>query len=395
MRSDSSRGARWRTAVAGPAFAAALLAAAVLVAGPAAAQEPPKELNVAAGTLKVEKVAGPLGFPWSLVFLPDGRMLVSEKQPGQLRIVTPEGEISKPLAGLPPVFAEGNGGLLGLALDPKFADNHRLYFAYAEPGEGKTAGLTVARAVLGGDRITETKVLFRQKPKIDDIRNFGGRLAFGSDGTLFVGTGDRFAQDLVQDRSTTIGRLVRIAPDGSVPKDNPFVGEKDTDPTIWSLGHRNLEGLAVDPLTGTLWTNELGPWGGDELNIPLPGRNYGWPLVSWGRHYDGQSIPDPTTRPDLARSIYHWNPVISPSGMSFYDGRNITDWTGNLLIGGLSSTDLVRLTLEGERVISEEKIDMGVRVRDVAEGPDGAVYFLSDQPDGGIYRITMETPAGQ
>ncbi|MEX6505711.1 PQQ-dependent sugar dehydrogenase [Jiella sp. M17.18] len=351
-----------------------------------------KPIFAAAGKIRVEVVAGNLSYPWSLKFLPDGSMLVTEKQPPALVRVSKAGEVSPPIKGLPPIFADGNGGLLGLALDPHLADNHLIYLAYSEPGNGTTSGLAVARAQLGEDSLSGFTVIFRQTPKIDDIRNFGGRIAFARDGTLFVGTGDRFRQDLVQDRSNTIGKLIRINTDGSIPGDNPFLGQSGVDPAIFSLGHRNIEGLAIHPSTGRLWEAELGPFGGDELNLPEPTRNYGWPLVSWGRQYEGQAIPRPTTKPYLTDAIFHWTPVISPSGIAFYDGAGIPPWDGNLLIGGLSSTALVRLTLDGERVTSEEKIDMGARIRDVGQGPDGALYLLTDQPDGEILRLTLEEP---
>lgn len=371
-------------------------ALALLAATPAArAQEPPKpSLDTFAGTVRVETVASGLQYPWDMVFLPDGGMLVSEKHPGRLRRVETDGTVSAPLAGLPEIYAEGNAGLLGLALDPAFAGNRRLYFAYAEPGEGGKAGLAVARATLGQGGLADVEVLFRQTPKVEELRDFGGRLVFAPDGTLFVGTGDLFAQDLVQELGNTIGKVVRITTEGDAPADNPFVGQDGIDPVIWSWGHRNVGGLAVNPETGALWEIEFGPWGGDELNIVEPGRNYGWPLVSWGRHYEGRDIPDPPTRPDLAQSIYHWNPVISPSGMTFYDGDAIPAWKGNLILGGLSSEALTRLTLRGDRVISEERIDFGTRVRDVAQGPDGALYLLTDEPEAEIFRLVMEDPAG-
>jgi glucose/arabinose dehydrogenase len=383
----------------------ALLCALILFAMPLlpsaplrAAETLPETLDSFAGTLRLEVVASGLRYPWSMAFLPDGSMLVTEKHPGRLRRVAADGTVSAPLEGLPPIYAEGNGGLLGLVLDPAFTDTGRIFFAYSEPGAGEgeeqEAGLTVARAVLRDDRVSEVTVLFRQTPKVADVRNFGGRLAFAPDGTLFIATGDRFAQDGVQDLRTTLGKLVRITTEGEAPADNPFVNREDADPMIWSLGHRNGGGIAMHPDTGRPWMIELGPWGGDELNIPEAGGNYGWPLVSWGRHYEGQPIPAPSTRPDLSPSIFHWTPVISPSGMTFYDGTAIPDWRGNLVLGGLSSRSLTRLTLRGDRVVSDERIPVGVRIRDVNQGPDGALYLLTDQPDGKIVRLTLETPAG-
>lgn len=367
---------------------AAVALACLAAPSPATAQA--AILEAAAGVLRLEVVAQGLHYPWSLVFLPDGAMLVSEKLPGRLRRVTPDGRVSEPLAGLPPIFADGNGGLLGLALDPAFGETRRLYFAYSEPGAPGTAGLAVARASLHEDRLSDVEVIFRQQPKVADIRNFGGRLLFAPDGTLFVLTGDRFAMNLAQDPRTTIGKMVRIRPDGSPPPDNPFVGRLDADPVVWSLGHRNLGGAAFHPETGRLWTTEYGPWGGDELNVAEPGGNYGWPLVSWGRHYEGEDIPDPPTRPDLLPSVYHWNPVISPADMAFHRGGTVPDWRGDLLIAGLTAGQLVRLTLRGEQVIAEERMTVGSRLRSVVEGPDGALYLLTDEPDGEVLRVVPE-----
>ncbi len=346
-------------------------------------------LDAVVGTLKVDVFASGLSYPWSAVVLPEGDLLVSEKYPGGLRRVGSDGTISEPLAGLPPIYAAGNGGMLGLALDPAFPDNRLLYFAFSEPGGDDLAGLSVARAALGPGGLSGLEVVFRQTPKVDDIRNSGGRLVFATDGTLFVTTGDRFAQDLVQPLDNTIGVVARIAPDGSIPADNPFVDQDGVDPAIWSSGHRNVAGAALHPVTGQLWIHELGPWGGDELNIVEPGRNYGWPLVSWGHHYTGELIPKPSSRPELAPSIYHWNPVISPSGMVFYTGSAIPDWSGNLLIGGLSSQALVRLTLRDDRVIAEERFDLGTRIRDVLVGPEGGVLLLTDEEDGKVLRLTL------
>ena len=232
-------------------------------------------------------------------------------------------------------------------------------------------------------------MIFRQYPKVDGGNHFGSRLAFSPDGTLFVTLGERFTFEPAQDLATHLGKIVRINPDGSVPADNPFVGQEGALPEIWSYGHRNPQGAAIHPETGKLWETEFGPLGGDELNIPQAGKNYGWPVVSWGKHYDGTDIPDPPTHPEFADAIAHWNPVISPSGIAFYTADAIPGWKGNLLIGGLSSEAIVRLTLDGEKVIEEERIPMGARIRDVAQGPDGAVYALTDESDGKVLRLTL------
>ena len=366
-------------------IALAAVFAALLFAGPRAE----RVIAMQAGRIQVQTVADGLEHPWGLAFLPDGHMLVTER-PGRLRIVSKEGRLSEPLAGIPRVLAEGQGGLLDVALDPNFVSNRLIYLSYAEPGEGG-ASTAVARAQLEDGALRDIQVIFRQQPKVSGPNHFGSRLVFSPDGKLFVTLGERFKFEPAQDLSNHLGKIVRINPDGSVPRDNPFVGRAGAKPEIWSYGHRNIQGAAIHPGSGALWVNEFGPRGGDELNIPEPGRNYGWPLVSWGRHYFGKDIPDPPTRPDLAQSIYHWTPVISPSGMTFYTGEVFPVWRGNLLIGGLSSQALVRLVLDGQRVTGEERIPMGARIRDVRQGPDGAVYLLTDQSNGEILRLT---PAG-
>ena len=345
------------------------------------------------GTIKVQTLAHGLSHPWGLAFLPDGRMLVTEKV-GRLRIVDKDGKVSEPLNGVPKVVAEGQGGLLDVALDPHFAENSLVYLSYSEPGDAGKAGTAVARGKLGADGLDGVQVIFRQYPKVDGGNHFGSRLAFSPDGTLFVTLGERFTFQPAQDLATHLGKIVRINPDGSVPADNPFVGQEGALPEIWSYGHRNPQGAAIHPETGKLWETEFGPLGGDELNIPQAGKNYGWPVVSWGKHYDGTDIPDPPTHPEFADAIAHWNPVISPSGIAFYTADAIPGWKGNLLIGGLSSEAIIRLTLDGEKVSAEERIPMGARIRDVAQGPDGAVYALTDESDGKVLRLTLETPRG-
>lgn len=352
------------------------------------ADEPlPKELYTVVGVLDVAVLASDLSFPWCLVVLPDGSFLVTEKHPGRLRRVSREGIVGPPLGGLPSIYAEQNGGLLGLALDPDFATNRRIYVAFSEPGDEGTAGLSVARATLLAKHLTDVEVVFRQLPKVADSRNFGGRLAFAPDGTLFVMTGDRFALDLVQPRDNTIGVVARIHPDGTIPADNPFVDQPGIDPAIWTWGHRNIGGGAFHPRTGRFWTVEFGPWGGDELNIAAAGSNFGWPLVSWGQHYGGEPIPDPPTRPDLSASVFHWHPIFGPSGLVFYEGERIPAWSGDLLVGGLTAERLTRLTLDGERVVAQEDMPLNRRIRDVAIDHDGAVLLLTDEPDGKILRL--------
>jgi glucose/arabinose dehydrogenase len=344
--------------------------------------------NTKAGMIKVETVAKGLDHPWGLVFLPDGEMLVTER-PGTLRRVAKDGTVSKPLSGVPKVVAMGQGGLLDVALDPEFSSNRLVYLTYSEPGEGG-ASTAVARGKLGESGLDDVEVIFRQEPKVEGGNHFGSRLAFAPDGTLFVTLGERFQFDPAQDLASDLGKIVRINPDGSIPKDNPFVGKENARPEIWSYGHRNPQGAAIHPETGKLWETEFGPRGGDELNIPKAGSNYGWPVVSWGMHYDGKDIPDPPTHPEFADAIYHWDPVISPSGITFYTADAIPAWRGNLLIAGLSEQAIVRLTLDGEKVTAEERIPLGARIRDVKQAPDGSVYALTDEGDGKILRLTLE-----
>jgi glucose/arabinose dehydrogenase len=363
---------------------AAAATVAVFLSQAACGAESTRVVETQSGPIAVQTVASGLSDPWSLAFLPDGRMLVTQRS-GRIRIVTREGTISAPLAGVPAVYSLGQGGLLDIALAPDFATSRLIYFSFGEPGDGG-ASTAVARARLADDRLQDTTVIFRSVPKINSGAHFGSRLAFARDGTLFVTTGERFQFDPAQDLSTHLGKVLRINPDGSVPRDNPFVGREGVRPEIWSYGHRNVEGAAIHPETGQLWTHEMGPAGGDELNITETGRNYGWPLVSWGRHYDGRYIPAPTTRPDFGQSIRHWVPVIAPSGMAFYTGDAMPSWKGNLLIGGMVARAIVRLTLNGEQVTGEERIPLGGRIRDVRQGPDGAVYAL-DESNGTLLRL--------
>jgi glucose/arabinose dehydrogenase len=340
------------------------------------------------GTIKVETVAKGLNHPWGLAFLPDGQMLVTEK-PGTLRLISKDGTVSKPLSGVPEAVAQGQGGLLDVAIDPSFASNRLVYLSYSEPGDGG-ASTAVARGKLGDNGLDDVQVIFRQVPKVNGGNHFGSRLVFAPDGTLFVTLGERFQFEPAQDLTNDLGKIVRINPDGSIPKDNPFVGRKDARPEIWSYGHRNPQGAAIHPETGKLWESEFGPMGGDEINIPQAGSNYGWPVVSWGSHYDGRKIPEPPTHPEFADAIYHWNPVISPSGMTFYTGDAMPAWQGNLLVGGLSSQGILRLTLDGEKVTAEERIPLGARIRDVRQAPDGSVYALTDEGDGKVLRLALE-----
>ncbi len=363
-----------------------------LLAGPLLAPSAAQtRLKTDKAEILVETVAGGLNHPWGFAFLPDAGMLVTER-PGRLRLVAADGKVSPALAGVPSVYAQGQGGLLDVALAPDFAASRLVYLSFAEAGEGG-ASTAVARGRLNeaATALEDTKVIFRQQPKVTGGNHFGSRLAFARDGKLFVTTGERFKFDPAQDVSNHIGKILRINPDGSVPQDNPFAGRAGARPEIWSYGHRNIQSAAIHPETGALWEVEHGPRGGDELILAEPGRNYGWPLVSWGRHYDGRDIPDPPTRPDLAGSVHQWTPVIGPSGMAFYTGEAFPAWRGDVLIGGLVSQGLVRVSLDGTRMIGEERISLGARIRDVRQGPDGFVYALTDADNGRILRLR---PAG-
>jgi glucose/arabinose dehydrogenase len=348
-----------------------------------------RTIDTETGTLKVETLADGLNHPWGIAFLPDGRALVTERA-GDLRILETDGTLSKPLSGVPEVVAKGQGGLLDVAIDPKFRENNLVYLSYSEAG-GDGAGTAVARGKLTEDGLTEVQVIFRQTPKVSGGNHFGGRLIFTPNGKLFVTLGERFKFEPAQDLSSHLGKVVRINPDGSVPPDNPFIGQKDAQPEIWSYGHRNPESTAIHPQTGKLWELEFGPKGGDELNILSPGVNYGWPVVSWGSHYDGETIPNPPTRPEFTDAVKYWTPVISPSGITFYTAEAIPNWKGNLLIGGLSSRAIIRLTLAGESVTGEERIPMGLRIRDVEQAPDGSIYALTDESNGKVLRLSAES----
>jgi glucose/arabinose dehydrogenase len=348
-----------------------------------ASAEPLQRLRTEEAAVIIETVARGLDHPWGLAFLPDGRMLVTE-WPGRLHFVSADGQVSPPLTGVPRV----HDGLLDVALDPNFSENQLVYLTYVEPCEG---GMVTAagRGRLNKDAtaLEDFQVIFRQHPASAIEDHFGSRLAFTPDGKLFISTGDRDEPDLAQDLSTDMGKLIRINPDGSVPPDNPFVHRAGARPEIWSYGHRNIQGLALHPDTGVLWAGEFGPTGGDEINIPERGRNYGWPLVSWGDHKDGRVIPRPSTRPDLADAIYHWTPSVSFSGMTFYTGAAFPVWHGSLFLAGLASQALIRLTLAGSRVTGEERISMGERIRHVVQGPDGLLYLLTDAEQGRILRF--------
>jgi aldose sugar dehydrogenase len=346
----------------------------------------PAPLAATEMNIQVDVLTERLDAPWALAFMPDGRLLVTEK-PGHLRVVGLDGTISAPLGGVPAVVDAGQGGLQDVTLAPDFATSRLVYLSFSEAGADGTSGTAVSRGRLSADmaRLEGTEVIFQQMPKVDSDKHFGSRLVFAPDGKLFVMLGERFMFQPAQDLGTDLGKVVRLNPDGSIPADNPFAKTAGARPEIWSYGHRNIEAAAVNPATGELWLAEFGPRGGDELNRVEPGRNYGWPLVSWGNHYTGAPIAKPPTRPDLTDAVHQWTPVISPSGMIFYQGSLFPGWRGSILLGGLSARGLVRVTLDGNSFVSEDRLSLRTRVRDVAEGPDGAIYLVTDA--GALLRL--------
>ncbi len=358
-------------------FLLPFIAAAVLSAG--ATAQPLKPVVVTKG----------LDHPWGLAFLPDGRMLVTER-PGRMRIVERDGRLNAPLAGLPPVVAAGQGGLLDVVLHPQFASNQLVYWTFSEAGDGGV-GTAVARGKLDGNRIADVQVIFRQVPKVSGGNHFGSRLVWSRDGKLFIGLGDRFTRkDDAQTLDNHMGKVVRIDADGKAPADNPFVQRAGAKPEIWSLGHRNIQGAALHPGTGELWTVEHGPQGGDELNVPAAGANHGWPAITYGRNYGtGTKIGEGTERADVAPPLRYWIPSIAPSGMAFLTSERYPGWRGNLFVGALRGSHLVRLELDGRKVVKEEQLltERSERIRDVRQGPDGWLYVMTDSPDGQIWRL--------
>ncbi len=341
--------------------------------------------------------------PWALAFLPDGRMLVTEKK-GNLFIVTQQGDKSRPIRGVPDVAYGGQGGLGDVALHPDFAENNVIYLSYAESGAGDTRGAAVIRAVLTetgrGGRLSDVQVIWRQYPKVVGFGHYGHRLLFDDDGYLWIASGDRQKFTPAQDMQSNLGKVLRLRDDGSVPDDNPFgnyfsdnplVDDVGVYPQIWSLGHRNILGLAFD-LDGQLWDVEMGPEGGDELNRVVRGANYGYPIVSNGDHYDGREIPDHDTRSEFNEPAVWWTPVVSPGDLMIYRGDLFSEWRGNAFVAGLSSRAIVRVELHGDRAREVERYDMGARIRSVVEGPDSAVWVLEDDEDDSAGRLLKLTP---
>ena len=374
------------------AVGVALAASGLLPWGAASAQ---------AAEPKVSIVAQGLVNPWGLAFLPDGRMLVTER-PGRMRIVTADGKLGPPLPGLPPVLSEGQGGLLDVAIDPRFASNRLVYWSYSEAAGGDDSGngTSVARARLdgepGAERLADVQLIFRQWPKVASKLHFGSRLAFGHDGRLFITLGDRFSRkDDAQLLDNHLGKIVRIEADGRLPADTPWAGKAGPSaaakPEIWSYGHRNVQGAAIHPHTGELWISEHGPQGGDELNRVQPGRNHGWPLITYGRNYgSGTKIGEGSERADVVAPLLYWVPIsVAPAGMAFLTSDRYAGWKGNLFIATLRGQALLRIELDGDRVLRQERLlqNLNERLRHVVQGPDGLLYLLTDNADGRILRL--------
>ena len=344
--------------------------------------------------LAVTTIASGLELPWAIAFLPDGRMLVTEKHKGHLLIVTAKGEKSKSVAGLPRVDGRDQGGLLDVELAPDYASSGRIYWSYYEPREGGN-GLAVARAKLvdGAEpRIEGLQVIFRMMPTMESTMHAGGRLVFTPDGNLFVVLGERSilpGRMQAQKLNSHLGKVVRIRLDGSIPNDNPLVGRKDAKPEIWSYGHRNILAAALDD-KNRLWEVEMGPRGGDELNLVQKGKDYGWPTIGYGEEYSGQPIHKTTQAAGMEQPVYYWDPVIAPSGLTIYSGSLFPEWKGNFLIGGLASQALVRLVLQNDKVVGEERLltNLNSRIREVVQGPDGAIYLLTDDENGKLLKVT-------
>lgn len=343
-------------------------------------------------SINVTKIADGLSHPWGMAFLPDGGILVTERS-GDLRLVDSKHALkARPIGGVPTVVARGQGGLLDVALHPEFEANRLVYLSYAARGNGGI-GTEVARGRLEDHALQELEVIFRLLPKSNTRHHFGSRLVFDRDGYLYITLGDRGDRPRAQDRNDHAGSIIRLHDDGRIPADNPFVGLRGMRPEIFSYGNRNVQGAALHPDTGELWAHEHGPQGGDELNVIRSGTNYGWPIITYGKNYStGTDIGAGTHQPGMAQPLHYWVPSIAPSGMSFYTGEPFPEWRGNLLVGSLKFSTLVRLELQGEQVTHEERLLTGAlgRIRDVRQGPDGLVYLLTDSNNGGLYRLSPE-----
>lgn len=366
----------------------ALIATLTVGSAQAAAPSSPQPKSEP-GPFQVSTVARGLEHPWGLVLLPDGRMLVSERA-GRLRVIDRNGKASSPLKGLPKLAVGGQGGLLDITLSPTFAKDSLVYFSFSEPGKGGNS-TAVARGRLTSDALENVQVLWRQTPKVESELHFGSRIVFAPNDTMFITTGDRYNQrPKVQDLSTTIGKVIRIKTDGTIPDDNPFVKREGARPEIWSYGHRNIQAATLHPETHALWTVEHGARGGDELNHPEAGKNYGWPVITYGIDYSGEKIGEGTEKAGMEQPVYYWDPVIAPSGALFYTGEAFKDWQGDLLIGSMTPGCLVRLELENGKVMKETRYlgELHERIRDVQQGDDGSIYLITDSKQGRVLRLT-------
>jgi glucose/arabinose dehydrogenase len=372
---------------------------------------PPMVVKTKTGWLKIERLAS-LSEPWGMTWLPDGRLLLSEK-PGRLRIYE-NGQLSAPISGLPVIEYHGQGGLLDVEIDPQFSQNKFVYIYFVEKAatqpnvdrdegdprlgeyqdyeDAVLKGGAVARGRLDGNQLNDVKVIWRQVPKTIGRGHFGGRLVFAPDGNLFITSGDRQRFDPAQSTTSNLGKVVRIKSDGSIPADNPFTNKSGSRGDIWSMGHRNPLGATINPLTKQLWMHEMGPMHGDEINIPEKGKNYGWPIVSNGDNYNFSNIPDHETKPAFARPVQYWHPAISPSGMLFYTGSLFPgEWKNNLLMGSFNLEGLVRITLDGKKVKSEERIALQRRIRDLIQATDGSIWLITDSKEGELIRLSPLT----
>lgn len=365
------------------------LACALATMLAAAAAVDARELATERASIRTTQVAGGLEHPWGFDFLPDGRLIVTER-PGRVRVVAGDGTLSPPLDGVPRVRAQGQGGMLDVAVDPDFAANARVWLCFSEPGDGG-ASTALGHGRLDGHALRGFSVVYSQQPKTSGNLHYGCRIVFDDADHVFLALGDRFRRDQVQDLGNDFGKVIRLKRDGSVPADNPYVGRDGVRPGIWSHGHRNIQGAAWHPERREVWTVEHGARGGDEINAPQAGLNYGWPVITYGRDYTFLRIGEGTAKPGMEQPLHYWDPSIAPSGLAFHAGETlaIPAWRGNLFIGGLKEQRLSRLELDDQRVVHEERIDVAgnQRIRDVVMGPDGHLYVATDAPDGRILRI--------
>lgn len=339
-----------------------------------------------AGDVKIHKIAEGLDHPWGLAFLPDNRLLVTERA-GTLRILETDSTLTQPLEGTPEVFNKEQGGMLDVALHPNFEQNKYVYLTFAEMGSDSTATTALGRGTFENDRINNFEVIFRMEPYMDGAKHFGGRIVFTEDNEIFLTLAERFKFDPAQDLSNHLGTVVRLKDDGTRSNANAQFDEGNARKEIWSYGHRNIESAAIHPQSGDLWIAEMGPMGGDELQVAKAGKNYGWPVVSWGDNYDGSEIPKPDTRQEFEDAVLTWTPTISPSGMIFYTGELFPEWTNSMFIGGLTSSGLVRVEVNNEQAKEVERIPLSKRIRDVEQHPDGSIWVITDEDNGMILQL--------